>query len=137
MIDELFKAVRPKIIQPTFVMDHPLEMSPLAKQSEENPAEAARFQLLIAGMELINAYNELNDPQDQAKRMKGQEESRQDEEIQRFDKDYIEAMEFGMPPIAGWGIGVDRLVQLLTDAPTLREVILFPAMREREEKRDE
>ncbi len=133
MVDELFKTIRSKIIQPTFVINHPLEMSPLAKRSEDNPAEAARFQLIIAGMELSNAYNELNDPQDQAKRMKMQEHHRAgDEEIQRFDQDYIEAMEFGMPPIAGLGLGVDRLVQLLTDSPTLREIILFPAMRERE-----
>lgn len=132
MVDELFKTIRPKLIQPTFVINHPLEMSPLAKQSEDNPAEAARFQLVVAGMELANAYNELNDPQDQAQRMKMQEHHRGDDEIQRFDQDYIEAMEFGMPPIAGWGMGVDRLVQLLTDASTLREVILFPAMREKE-----
>lgn len=137
MIDELFKTIRPKLIQPTFVVNHPLEMSPLAKQSEDNPAEAARFQLIVAGMELINAYNELNDPQDQAERMKTQEQQRGDDERQRFDRDYIEAMEFGLPPTAGWGLGVDRLVQLLTDAPTLREVILFPAMRNKEGERHE
>jgi len=135
MIDELFKTLRPKIIQPTFVMNHPIEMSPLAKASPENKNEAARFQLLIGGMELINAYSELNDPQDQAARMKKQEHHQgKDEEIQRFDQDYIEALEYGMPPAAGWGLGIDRLVMLLTNAASLREVILFPAMREREEK---
>lgn len=130
MIDELFKTLRPKIIQPTFVINHPLRMSPLAKASEENPKEAARFQLIAGGMELINAYSELNDPQDQAERMKMQEKHH-NKEIQRYDQDFIDALEYGMPPAAGWGVGIDRLVMLLTDAPTLREVILFPAMRER------
>jgi lysyl-tRNA synthetase class 2 len=133
LVDELFKTIRPKIIQPTFVMNHPLEMSPLAKVSPENPKEAARFQLIVGGMELINAYSELNDPQEQAKRMKMQEMHRQDEEIQRYDQDFIDALEYGMPPAAGWGIGIDRLVMLLTDAPNLREVIFFPAMREKKE----
>ncbi len=134
MIDELFKAIRSKIIQPTFVTNHSLEMSPLAKASDENSQEAARFQLIVAGTELINAYSELNDPQEQASRMKAQEHHRDDEEIQRFDRDFIEALEYGMPPAAGWGLGIDRLVMLLTNAPTIREVILFPAMRGREEK---
>jgi lysyl-tRNA synthetase class 2 len=131
LIDELLKAIRPKIIQPTFVLNHPLEMSPLAKASEENPQEAARFQLIIGGIEIVNAYSELNDPQEQAKRMRQQEECRSDEEIQRYDEDFIEALEYGMPPAAGWGLGIDRLVMLLTDAPSLREVILFPTMREK------
>jgi len=134
IIDELFKTIRPKIIQPTFVMNHPLEMSPLAKSLEEEPNSAARFQLIVAGTELINAYSELNDPQEQAARMKRQEQHGQHEEIQRFDQDYIEALEYGLPPTTGWGLGVDRLVMLLTNAPTMREVILFPTMREREEK---
>jgi lysyl-tRNA synthetase class 2 len=131
LVDELFKTIRPKIIQPTFIINHPLEMSPLAKASQENPKEAARFQLIVGGMEMINAYSELNDPQDQKQRMEMQEKHRGDEEIQRLDQDYIEALEYGMPPTAGWGIGVDRLVMLLTDAPSLREVILFPTMREK------
>jgi lysyl-tRNA synthetase class 2 len=131
LIDEIFKTIRPKIIQPTFIINHPLGMSPLAKASEENPKEAARFQLIVAGMEMLNAYSELNDPQEQEVRMKAQEKHRGDEEIQRFDQDYVEALEYGMPPTAGWGMGIDRLVMLLTDAPSLREVILFPAMREK------
>ncbi len=131
MVDEIFKMVRPKLIQPTFVIDHPLDLSPLAKASEDDPSNAARFQLVVAGTELINAYSELNDPQEQASRMKAQEDYRGDDEIQRFDPDFIEALEYGMPPAAGWGIGVDRLVMLLTNAPTMREVILFPAMREK------
>ncbi len=132
MIDELFKNIRPKISQPTFVINHPLVMSPLAKASEDSPCQAARFQLIVAGLEIINAYSELNDPQEQARRMEEQEKFRDDEEIQRFDKDYIEALEYGMPPAAGWGLGVDRLVMLLTNASSLREVILFPAMRNKE-----
>ena len=131
MVDELFKTIRPKLIQPTFVLNHPIEMSPLAKKSEENPEESARFQLIVAGIELMNAYNELNDPQDQSARMKMQEHHRRDDEIQRYDEDYIEAMEFGMPPIAGLGMGIDRMAELLTDAPNIREVIFFPAMREK------
>jgi len=143
LIDELFKTLRPKIIQPTFVTNHPIEMSPLAKASPDNPKEAQRFQLLVGGMELVNAYSELNDPQEQAKRMKEQEGMRNDpakrgqspaelgEEIQRFDEDFIEALEYGMPPAAGFGLGVDRLVMLLTNAPSVREVILFPTMREK------
>ena len=128
MIDELFKTIRPKIIQPTFVINHPIEMSPLAKRSENNADEAARFQLLVGGMEIINAYSELNDPQEQAERMKKQADV-QDDEIQRYDQDFIEALEYGMPPAAGFGLGIDRLVMLLTNAPTAREVILFPTMR--------
>ncbi|MEK7160460.1 MAG: amino acid--tRNA ligase-related protein, partial [Patescibacteria group bacterium] len=134
LIDELFKTFRSEIFQPTFVTNHPLAMSPLAKAAPDSPQEAARFQLIMAGTEIINAYAELNDPQEQASRMKAQEQHRGDEEIQRFDQDYIEALEYGMPPAAGWGLGVDRLVMLLTNASTMREVILFPTMREREEK---
>jgi lysyl-tRNA synthetase class 2 len=131
LIDELFKSIRSKIIQPTFVTNHPLEMSPLAKRSESDPDQADRFQLVVGGMELINAYSELNDPQEQAQRMKEQEELRGEDEIQRYDQDFIEALEYGMPPAAGFGLGVDRLVMLLTDAPTAKEVILFPEMRKK------
>ncbi len=132
IVDELFKTLRPKIIQPTFVVNHLLEMSPLAKSLEENPKEAARFQLIIGGMELANAYSELNDPQEQAVRMKKQEKHRAGHEIQRFDQDFIEALEYGMPPAAGLGMGIDRLIQLLTNAPSIREVILFPTLRPKE-----
>jgi len=131
LIDELFKMIRPKIIQPTFVTNHPLEMSPLAKRSEDDPDQADRFQLVVGGMELINAYSELNDPQEQAERMKEQEKQRGAQEIQHYDQDFIEALEYGMPPAAGFGLGVDRLVMLLSDAPTTREVILFPEMRKK------
>jgi len=129
IVDEIFKTIRGKIIQPTFILNHPLEMSPLAKASESNSKEAARFQLIVGGMEIMNAYNELNDPQDQSRRMKMQENHHSDEEVQRLDSDFIEALEYGLPPTAGLGLGVDRLVQLLTDAPNIREVILFPMMK--------
>ncbi|MFH0852476.1 MAG: lysine--tRNA ligase [bacterium] len=129
LTDELFKTIRPKIIQPTFVTNHPLEMSPLAKESEKNPKEAARFQFIAGGLELMNAYSELNDPIEQAKRMKEQEAHRGDEDVQRFDQDFIDALEYGMPPAAGLGLGVDRLVQLLTNSFNIREVILFPTMK--------
>lgn len=124
MMDELYKKVcRPKLIQPTFIIDHPVEMSSLNKAKEDNPREADRFQLVVGGIELVNAYSELNDPIEQAKRFKsklGRE---------RMDKDFVEALEYGLPPAAGWGLGVDRLVILLTDSHSLREAILFPTMR--------
>jgi len=133
LIDEIFKTIRPKIIQPTFVTNHPIGMSPLAKAAEENPKEAARFQLIAGGLELVNAYTELNDPKEQAQRMKEQEKGRPTGEVQRYDEDFIEALEYGMPPAGGLGLGVDRLVQLLTNAANIREVILFPTMKEKEQ----
>jgi len=127
MMDELYKKVcRPKLIQPTFVIGHPVEMSALNKAKEENPREADRFQLVVGGIELVNAYSELNDPIEQAERFK----SRLSRE--RMDKDFVEALEYGLPPAAGWGLGVDRLVILLTDSHSLREAILFPTMRPRQ-----
>lgn len=129
-VDALFKIVRPNLIEPTFVMDHPLEMSPLAKEKKDDEFKkryAQRFQLIVGGLELVNAYSELNDPREQATRMKEQEKLHKEEV--RYDEDFIEALEYGMPPTAGWGLGIDRLVMLLTDAPTLREVILFPTMK--------
>ncbi|MDD2730893.1 MAG: lysine--tRNA ligase [Candidatus Portnoybacteria bacterium] len=131
LVDELFKLTRPKIIQPTFVTGQLAEASPLAKKSETEKGTAEMFQLVVGGLELVKAYSELNDSQEQAARMKEQENNRSDRERQRFDQDYIDALEYGMPPAAGWGLGVDRLVMLLTGAPSLREVILFPAMREK------
>lgn len=132
-IDALFKVVRPKLIEPTFVIDHPLEMSPLAKEKTDVGLKkhyAERFQLIVGGLEIVNAYTELNDPQEQAKRLKEQV-SLHGEDI-RYDQDFIEALEYGMPPAAGWGMGIDRLIMLLTNSASLREVILFPAMREKE-----
>lgn len=126
-IDALFKVIRPKIIDPTFVMDYPVEMSPLASAKEENPKLTERFQLIVGGLELVNAFSELNDPIEQDKRMRRQIE-KHGEDV-RYDADFIEALEYGMPPAAGWGMGIDRLVALLTDTHNLREVILFPTMR--------
>jgi len=131
--DEEFKEAVKKIIQPTFVVNYPLAISPLAKQLENEPDKVARFQLVAAGMELVNAFSELNDPIEQDKRFREQEKNRQkgDEEAQRYDKDFIEALEYGMPPAAGFGMGIDRLAALLTDSHCLREVILFPLMKDK------
>ena len=133
--DEIYKKLaRPQIINPVFVVDHPLELSPLAKKLPENAGHVARFQLLAAGFELTNAFSELNDPQDQLERFRLQEQKRKkgDEEAQRLDKDFVEALEYGMPPAAGIGIGIDRLVALLTDSHSLREILLFPIMKQKE-----
>jgi lysyl-tRNA synthetase class 2 len=132
IIDEIFKElVRPKIINPTFIINHPIELSPLAKRLLDNPNYVERFQLLVAGMEICNGYSELNDPLDQEERFKKQLELRRggDEEAQMYDYDFIEALKYGMPPTAGEGIGIDRLVMLLVGARNLREVILFPTLR--------
>lgn len=132
LIDELFKKVcRSKIIQPTFVVHHPIELSPLAKGLEKDPQKAARFQLIIGGLELVNAFSELNDPLEQDKRFQEQEAKYRagSQEAQRYDKDFIRALEYGLPPAAGFGLGLDRLVALLTDSHSLREVILFPLMK--------
>lgn len=131
LCDYLFKSqVRSTLVQPTFLIDHPLELSPLAKKHHDR--EAQRFQLVVAGeFELCNAFTELNDPIDQKARFEAQERlrARGDEEAQSFDGDFIRALEYGMPPTAGFGMGIDRLTALLTDSHTLREVILFPFMR--------
>lgn len=129
--DEEFKKSVRKIIQPTFVINYPYELSPLAKQLEEDSKKTARFQLIVGGLELVNAFSELNDSIEQDKRFREQEKMRRagDEEAQRYDKDFIEALEHGMPPAAGFGMGLDRLVTLLTDSHSLREVILFPLMK--------
>jgi len=131
-LDAIFKdLVRPNIIKPTFVIDYPIELSPLAKKKEDNPNYVERFQLLAAGTELCNAFSELNDPLDQAERFKAQEKMRKagDREAQRIDKDYIEAMMYGMPPTAGIGIGIDRLATMLCGAHNVKEVILFPTLK--------
>ncbi|MCP6718518.1 MAG: lysine--tRNA ligase [Patescibacteria group bacterium] len=130
--DEIFaKVCRPKIIEPTFVIHYPKGFQPLAKSLEKDSEKLANFQLIVAGAELINAFSELNDPIEQRKRFEEQEKLFKQgfEEAQRIDNDYLEAMEYGMPPAAGFGLGVDRLVVLLTDSHALREVILFPIMK--------
>lgn len=132
--DELYKEfIRNEIIQPTFLINLPLELSPLAKKMEKDESRVERFQLVVGGLEMMNAYSELNDPIDQHNRFKQQEDIGRtgDEEAQRLDMDFVEALEYGMPPAAGLGIGVERLVMFLTDSNTLRESILFPTMKPR------
>lgn len=130
--DQLYKThVRPKLINPVFLIDHPYSMRPLAKRKEGDPTKVESFQLVAAGAELINAYTELNDPADQKARweedMKRGKEGA--EEYQVLDEDYIRALEYGMPPTAGWGMGVDRFTALLTNQHSLKDVILFPTLR--------
>lgn len=135
LADEIFKKhIRPRLIDPTFVTSWPMEILPLAKRIGEGPF-VDTFQFFAGGLELIKAFSELNDPTDQRKRFESQEKNRAkgDQEAQRMDEDYVEAMEYGMPPAAGWGLGIDRLVALLTNSHTLREIILFPLMRSKPE----
>jgi lysyl-tRNA synthetase class 2 len=129
---KLFEATtEDKLIQPTFIIAHPTDVSPLARANDANPAVTDRFELFITGRELANGFSELNDPEDQAARFRGQSEAREagDEEAMYYDADYIRAMEYGLPPTAGEGIGIDRLVMLLTDSPSIRDVILFPQLK--------
>lgn len=132
VIDEVFKThVRPKLIAPTFVYDYPLVLSPLAKKKADQPTYTERFQLLMGGTELGNAFSELNDPVDQRQRFNDQERLRAtgDEEAQRIDEDFLEALEYGLPPTAGLGLGLDRLTAVLTGRHALKDVILFPTLR--------
>ena len=132
LIGELFDAVAEKhLVQPTFVYDYPIAMSPLSKAKKDDPSLVERFELYIAGMELANAYSELNDPVDQKTRFEAQLEAqaRGDDEAHSMDADYVRALEYGMPPTAGEGIGLDRLTMLLTDSKSIRDVILFPHLR--------
>ncbi len=130
--DEIYKKIcRPYLTQPTFVVHHPIELSPLAKRRAEKQSEVRRFQLITGGLELANGFAELNDPIDQRARFQAQERDRQggEEEAHRVDEDFLEALEYGMPPAAGLGIGIDRLLMLLTDMKNIREVVLFPTLR--------
>jgi lysyl-tRNA synthetase class 2 len=131
-VGKLFEQVAEEhLIQPTFITDYPTEMSPLSKQSDTNPTLAHRFELYIGGLELANAFCELNDPAEQQRRFEEQMKLRDrgDEEAMVMDEDYIRALGYGMPPTAGEGIGIDRLVMLLTNQKSIRDVILFPHMR--------
>jgi lysyl-tRNA synthetase class 2 len=132
LVDQLFSDhVEPTLVQPTFLVDYPVELSPLAKGAADDPRLVERFELFVGGMELANAFSELNDPEVQRERFEEQRRARAAgfEDAQPLDEDFLVALEHGMPPTGGLGVGVDRLVMVLTDAAHIREVLLFPYMR--------
>ena len=132
LVDQLYKKVaRPEIIQPTFITEHPIELSPLARRNDDRPGITDRFQLVLGGWEIVNAYSELIDPVDQAERFEAQAKAhaKGDAEAHQKDDEYVTALEYGCPPCSGWGMGIDRIVALLTQQTNLRDVVLFPLMK--------
>lgn len=139
LIDQLYKKVsRPKIIKPTYLIEHPTDLSPLARSNDDNPNISDRFQLIVNGQEIINGYSELVDAREQERRLIKQSELKAngDEEAMSIDYEYIKAMEYGMPPISGWGLGVDRFLQFLTNSYNIRDVVLYPLMKPRDNTED-
>ena len=140
LIDTLYKKVsRPKIINPTYLTKHPIDLSPLARSNDENPQITDRFQLVVNGQEIINGYSELVDSDEQERRLIEQSKLKDegDEEAMSIDTEYIRAMEYGMPPISGWGLGIDRFLQFLTNSDNIRDVVLYPLMRPRASEEEE
>lgn len=132
LVDAIYKKTcRPNLLSPLFLTSHPIELSPLARGNDDNPGITDRFQLVVAGMEIVNAYSELVDPIEQRKRLIIQQQLRDagDEEAMEFDEDYVHCMEYGMPPISGWGMGIDRTVALLTNEENIKNTVYFPIMR--------
>lgn len=140
LIDQLYKKVsRPHMIEPTYLIKHPIDLSPLARSNDENSNLTDRFQLVVNGQEIINGYSELVDSKEQEKRLMEQSKlkAQGDEEAMSIDYEYIRAMEYGMPPISGWGLGVDRFLQFLTNSQNIRDVVLYPLMRPRDLSKDD
>jgi lysyl-tRNA synthetase class 2 len=132
LVDYLYKKVaRPNIIEPIYLTEHPIELSPLARANDEHPEITDRFQLVVNGAEIVYGFSELVDPREQKRRLVEQAnlKANGDEEAMDMDNDYIEAMEYGMPPISGWGMGIDRLIQLLTNSENIKDIVMYPLMR--------